>query len=209
MEWRSNRTGISQTGKRKKNTAREKANKSRNIVVAWFSDCSSGGSKGSPKRWAGPPGEMRNEKLFAVVARSAFGSQHAKTISCSDHFSFKFLNTLGGKCSNSYDVATLGMTWPHFVVAGARAGWENINTSPLKQKGWPYSHKPHLKTRRRLARERKTRFSSSSEYGSRKKDSVNGWWILYELWRDKLWKVRLIKKRIHVTTYTHALCCLV
>ena len=38
---------------------------------------------------------------------------------------------------------------------------------------------------------------------------MNGWWIVYELWRDKLWKVRLIKKRIHVTTYAHALCCLV
>ena len=32
-------------------------------------------------------------------------------------------------------------------------------------------------TRRRLVRERKKRFSSSSEYGSRKKLSVNGWRI--------------------------------
>ena len=132
----SRRSEKRQAKERKTRRAKRQTNRqSRNIVVPWFSDCSSGGSKGSPKRWAGPPGEMRNEKLFAVVARSAFGSQHAKTISCSDHFSFRFLNTLGGKCSNSYDVATLGMTWPHFVVAGARTGCENINTSRLKQKG--------------------------------------------------------------------------
>ena len=77
------------------------------------------------------------------------------------------------------------------------------------QKALTVREKALAQTRRRLARERKTHFSSSSEYGSRKKYSVNGWWSLYELWRDRLWKVRLIKKRIHVITYAHALCCLV
>ena len=32
-------------------------------------------------------------------------------------------------------------------------------------------------------------------------EGMSEWWILYELWRDKLWKVGLIKKRIHVTTH--------
>ena len=32
-------------------------------------------------------------------------------------------------------------------------------------------------------------------------EGMSEWWILYELWRDRLWKVGLIKKRIHVTTH--------
>ena len=35
---------------------------------------------------AEPSGQMRDEKLHAVVARSAFGSQHVQNTSASDHF---------------------------------------------------------------------------------------------------------------------------
>ena len=35
---------------------------------------------------AEPPGQKRNEKLHATVARSAFSSQNVQNIPCSDHF---------------------------------------------------------------------------------------------------------------------------
>ena len=48
----------------------------------------SGGSKSRLAKAAGaePAGQMRGEKLHAVVARSTFGSQHVKSTRGSDHF---------------------------------------------------------------------------------------------------------------------------
>ena len=50
--------------------------------------CGSGGSKSRLAKAAGaePAGQMRDEKLHAVVARSTFGSQHVKNTRGSDHF---------------------------------------------------------------------------------------------------------------------------
>ena len=50
--------------------------------------CGSGGSKSRLAKAAGaePAGQMRDEKLHAVVARSTFASEKAKNISCSGHF---------------------------------------------------------------------------------------------------------------------------
>ena len=50
--------------------------------------CGSGGSKSRLAKAAGaePSGQMRDEKLHAVVARSTFRSQNVQNISCSDHF---------------------------------------------------------------------------------------------------------------------------
>ena len=50
--------------------------------------CGSGGSKIRLAKAAGaePPGQMRDEKLHAVVARSTFPTQNAQNPSCSDHF---------------------------------------------------------------------------------------------------------------------------
>ena len=50
--------------------------------------CGSGGSKSRLAKAAGaePAGEMRDEKLHAVVARSTFRSQNAQNTSASDHF---------------------------------------------------------------------------------------------------------------------------
>ena len=49
--------------------------------------CGSRGSKSRLAKAAGaePSGEMTDEKLRAVVARSTFGSQNAKNTSCSEH----------------------------------------------------------------------------------------------------------------------------
>ena len=50
--------------------------------------CGSGGSKSRLAKAAGaePAGQMRDEKLHAVVARSTFASENAKSTSCSEHF---------------------------------------------------------------------------------------------------------------------------
>ena len=50
--------------------------------------CGSGGSKSRLAKAAGvePCGEMRDEKLHAVVARSTFPSKNALNTPCSDHF---------------------------------------------------------------------------------------------------------------------------
>ena len=50
--------------------------------------CWSGGSKGGLAKAAGAEtsGQMRNEKLHTVVARSTFGSKKCQNTPCSDHF---------------------------------------------------------------------------------------------------------------------------
>ena len=66
---------------------REKVGKSRNTVffpMIW----GSGGSKSRLAKAAGaePAGQMRDEKVHAVVARSTFGSQNVQNTPLSDHF---------------------------------------------------------------------------------------------------------------------------
>ena len=50
--------------------------------------CGSGGSKKRLAKAAGaePAGQMRHEKLHAVVARSTFRSQNVQSTTASDHF---------------------------------------------------------------------------------------------------------------------------
>ena len=49
--------------------------------------CGSGGSKSRlAKAGAEPCGQMRDEQLHAVVARSTFRSQNVQNTSCSEHF---------------------------------------------------------------------------------------------------------------------------
>ena len=50
--------------------------------------CGSGGSKSRLAKAAGaePSGQMRDEKVHAVVARSTFRSQNVQSTSASDHF---------------------------------------------------------------------------------------------------------------------------
>jgi len=50
--------------------------------------CGSGGSKNGLAKAAGaePSGQMRDEKLHAVVAQSTFPSQNVQSTSASDHF---------------------------------------------------------------------------------------------------------------------------
>ena len=73
--------------RRKKMQMREKVGKSRNTVF-FPMICGSGGSKSRLAKAAGaePAGQMRDEKLHAVVVRSTFRSQHVKSTTCSRHF---------------------------------------------------------------------------------------------------------------------------
>ena len=50
--------------------------------------CGSGGSKSRLAKAAGaePAGQMRDEKLYAVVARRRFPSENVQNTPCSDHF---------------------------------------------------------------------------------------------------------------------------
>ena len=73
--------------RRKKMQVREKVEKSGSTMFfQWF--VAPGGSKSRLAKAAGaePSGQMRDEKLHAVVARSTFRSQNVQNVSCSDHF---------------------------------------------------------------------------------------------------------------------------
>ena len=73
--------------RRKKMQGREKVGKSRKHCV-FPMICGSGGSKSRLAKAAGaePAGQMRDEKVHAVVARSTFPSQNVQNTPFSDHF---------------------------------------------------------------------------------------------------------------------------
>ena len=73
--------------RRKKMQVRKKVAKSRN-TVCFPSICGSGESKSRLAKAAGaePCGQMRDEQLYAVVARSTFRSQNVQNTPCSEHF---------------------------------------------------------------------------------------------------------------------------
>ena len=74
--------------RRKKIQVREKVEKLRNTLFFQWFICGSGGSKSRLAKAAGaePAGQMRDEKLHVVVARSTFLSQNGQNTQCSDHF---------------------------------------------------------------------------------------------------------------------------
>ena len=66
---------------------REKVGKSRNAVFFQWFGAPEGRKEGSLKRrGAEPAGQMRDEKLHTVVARSTFASQNVQNTWCSEHF---------------------------------------------------------------------------------------------------------------------------
>ena len=82
--------------------------------------CGSGGSKSRlAKAWgAEPAGQMRDEKLHAVVARSTFPSQNVQSTPASDHFS-------------SCDVEKV-----HAVVARSTFPSQNVQNTPASDHFW-------------------------------------------------------------------------
>ena len=73
--------------RRKKMQVREKIGKSRfTVFVQWFVAPEGRKVTSLKRRDAEPSGQMRNEKLHAVVARSTFPSQNAQSTSASEQF---------------------------------------------------------------------------------------------------------------------------
>ena len=76
--------------RRKKTQMREKDRKGRKVAknCVFPMICGSGGSKSRLAKAAGAEsaGQMRDEKLHAVVARSTFRSQNVQNTPASDHF---------------------------------------------------------------------------------------------------------------------------
>ena len=111
---------------------REKVGKSRSTVF-FPMICGSGGSNRRLAKAAGaePSGQIRDKKLHAVVARSTFASEKAKSTSRSDR-SWKFLrcrknarswgakHILKSKCTKHHMFAPLSEVQICFRVAGAR-----------------------------------------------------------------------------------------
>ena len=72
--------------RRKKMQMREKVGKSRNTVFFQWFGSPEGRKVGSLKRRVRASGQMRDEKVHAVVARSTFPSQNVQNTPLSDHF---------------------------------------------------------------------------------------------------------------------------
>ena len=75
--------------RRDKMQVREKVRRSRNTKRCVFPlTCGSGGSKSRLPKAAGaePAGQMKDEHLHAVVARSTCASQNVESTSASEHF---------------------------------------------------------------------------------------------------------------------------
>ena len=82
--WR--RSEIEKVRRREDAGARNGRKVAKHCVFPMF--CGSGGSKSRLAKAAGAEvaGQMKDEKLHAVVERSAFGSQKCQNTSCSDDF---------------------------------------------------------------------------------------------------------------------------
>ena len=81
------------------------------------------GSRGSQKRLAKaagaePAGQMRDEKLHAVVARSTFRSQNVQNTPCSDHFWKLRCRTSARRCGAKHISKKCTPLWQeaHFEV---------------------------------------------------------------------------------------------
>ena len=104
--------------RRKKMQVREKVGKSRfTVFFEWFV-AQEGQKVGSLKRRVEPSGQMRDEKLHAVVARSTFWSKKGKIISSSEHF-------------YSGDVEKV-----HAVVARSTFPSQNVQSTPGSDHCW-------------------------------------------------------------------------
>ena len=106
--------------RRKKIQVRKEVGKSQNTDCVFPQICGSGGSKSRLAKAAGaePAGQMRDEKLHAVVARSTFGSQNVQSTTCSDTF-------------GSWDVEKV-----HAVVARSTFGSQNVQSTSVSEHIW-------------------------------------------------------------------------
>ena len=92
MKSRAGKRQREETGQKRKDQKKEDADarKGRKVAIhcVFPMICGSGGSKSRLAKAAGadPAGQMRDEKVHAVVARSTFPSQNVQNTPMSDHF---------------------------------------------------------------------------------------------------------------------------
>ena len=92
----------SEKRKRKKLRCAKRLKVAKHCVFSMI--CGSGGSKSRLAKAAGaePSGQMRDEKVHAVVARSTFASEKAKNTSRSEHFWKLRCRKSGRRCGAKY-----------------------------------------------------------------------------------------------------------
>ena len=129
---------------------REKVGKSRNTVFAMI--WGSGGSKSRLAKAAGaePAGQMRDEKLHAVVARSTFRSQNVQNTPFSDHFWKLRCRKSARRCGakhilklkmyKTHHSRTTFGSWDvekvHAVVARSTFRSQNVQNTPCSDHFW-------------------------------------------------------------------------
>ena len=105
--------------RRKKMQVRETVEKSRNTLCLQCSVAPESKSRLAKAAGAEPSGEMREEKLHVVVARSTFGSQNSKSTTGSDH---SWVVDMSKKCMPLWHEA-------HFEV-------KNVQNTPFWEHFW-------------------------------------------------------------------------
>ena len=116
--------------------------------------CGSGGSKSRLAKAAGaePAGQMRDEKVHAVVARSAFPSQNVQNTPPSDHF-LKLRCRKSARCCGAKHICKLKCT-------------KHTNVGPLfevemSKKCTPLWREAHLEVKMYKAHHGRTTFGGS------------------------------------------------
>ena len=115
--------------------------------------CSSGGSKSRLAKAAGaePVGQMRDEKLHAVVARSTFRRQNVQNTPCSDHF-WKF------QCRKSARRCGAKHIWTSKCTKHTRFG--PLLEVSMSKKCTPLWREAHFEVKKYTAHQVRTTFGS-------------------------------------------------
>ena len=147
--WRDEKAVSREKSQKRKDQKKEDAGarKGRKVathcVFSWF--CGSGGLKSRLAKAAGAEtsGEMRDEKLHAVVARSTFRSQNVKSTRGSDHFwklrCRKSARRCGAKHKTHQRRTTFGscdVEKVHAVVARSIVPSQNVQSTPFSDHFW-------------------------------------------------------------------------
>ena len=144
--------------------------------------CGSGGSKSRLAKAAGaePAGQMRNEKVHAVVARSTFPSENVKTHQCRTTF---------GSC----DVEKV-----HAVVARSTFPSQNIQNTPMSDHFWKLRCR---KNARRCGAKHISKSKCTKHTMLRPLLEVEMWKKCMPLWREAHFQGKMYKTHHARTTF--------
>ena len=162
--------------RRKKMQTREKVGKSRNIVFPMI--CGSGGSKSRLAKAAGaePAGQMRDEKLRDIVARSTFPSQNVQNTPFSDHFWKLRCRKSARRCGAKHISKSK-------CTKHTRSG--PLLEVEMSKKCMPLWREAHFEVKRYKTPQRRTTFGGSDVEKVSKKCTL--------LWREAHFEVKSVK----------------